>query len=152
MTVKLLEDTKTLNEVVVIGYGSQRKTDLTGDIVAISSDKLDMVSTNNLMDKLAGQVAGLNITSTNARPGEEQNLYRTTWRQFADSRGNSPLIVLDGIPYSGSLGDLDPDLIESMSVLKDASSHACDLWFSRCQWRYSYTDKKGKRRESHSHL
>lgn len=131
--IKMSGSTKTLNivlkdnaigleDVVVIGYGSQRKSDLTGGIVAVGEDKLKMVSTNNLMDKLAGQVPGLNVTASKARPGEDQTLrVRGENSLTAD---NSPLIVLDGIPYSGSLGDIDPDIIETMSVLKDASSAA----------------------------
>lgn len=120
--VKMSEDNKTLQEVVVVGYGSQRKSDLTGGIVAVSEEKLKLVTTNNLMDKLAGQIPGLNITTTNARPGEEQTL--RVRGENSLSASNSPLIVLDGIPYSGSLTDIDPDIVESLSVLKDASSAA----------------------------
>ena len=120
--VKLVEDSKTLSEVVVVGYGSQRKSDLTGGIVAVGEEKLNMVSSNNLMDKLAGQIPGLNISTTNAKPGEDQTLRVRGENSLTAS--NSPLVVLDGIPYSGSLGDIDPDIIENMSVLKDASSAA----------------------------
>lgn len=120
--VKMSEDNKTLQEVVVVGYGSQRKSDLTGGIVAVSEEKLKLVTTNNLMDKLAGQIPGLNITTANARPGEEQTL--RVRGENSLSASNSPLIVLDGIPYSGSLTDIDPDIVESLSVLKDASSAA----------------------------
>lgn len=120
--VKLAEDSKTLSEVVVVGYGSQRKSDLTGGIVAVGEDKLNLVSTNNLMDKLAGQVPGLSISTTNAKPGEDQTIRVRGVNSLSAS--NDPLVVMDGIPYSGSLGDIDPDLIESMSVLKDASSAA----------------------------
>lgn len=120
--IKLQEDSKTLTEVVVVGYGSQRKSDLTGGIVAVGEEKLNMVSSNNLMDKLAGQIPGLNISTTNAKPGEDQTLRVRGENSLTAS--NSPLVVLDGIPYSGSLGDIDPDIIENMSVLKDASSAA----------------------------
>lgn len=122
MKIILQEDSKKLEEVVVIGYGSQKKSDMTGGIVAVGNEKLQMVSTNNLMDKLAGQVPGLNITMEKANPSEDQVLrVRGENSLTAD---NSPLIVLDGIPYSGSLGDIDPDIIENLSVLKDASSAA----------------------------
>ena len=122
LNIVLKDNAIGLEDVVVIGYGSQRKSDLTGGIVAVGEDKLKMVSTNNLMDKLAGQVPGLNVTTSKARPGEDQTLrVRGENSLTAD---NSPLIVLDGIPYSGSLGDIDPDIIETMSVLKDASSAA----------------------------
>lgn len=120
--VVLSEDSEKLDEVVVIGYGSQKKSDMTGGIVAVGNEKLQMVTTNNLMDKLAGQVPGLNITMEKASPSEDQVLrVRGENSLTAD---NSPLIVLDGIPYSGSLGDIDPDNIENLSVLKDASSAA----------------------------
>ncbi|WP_288205692.1 TonB-dependent receptor [uncultured Parabacteroides sp.] len=120
--VILSEDSEKLDEVVVIGYGSQKKSDMTGGIVAVGNEKLQMVTTNNLMDKLAGQVPGLNITMEKASPSEDQVLrVRGENSLTAD---NSPLIVLDGIPYSGSLGDIDPDNIENLSVLKDASSAA----------------------------
>lgn len=122
LNIGLKDDAIGLEDVVVIGYGSQRKSDLTGGIVAVGEDKLKMVSTNNLMDKLAGQVPGLNVTSGKARPGEDQTL--RVRGENSLTANNSPLIVLDGIPYSGSLGDIDPDIIENLSVLKDASSAA----------------------------
>lgn len=81
-----------------------------------------MVTSNNLLDKLAGQVPGLSISTTNARPGEEQSVQVRGINSLTAS--NTPLIVLDGIPYNSSLGDIDPEVIESLSVLKDASSAA----------------------------
>lgn len=120
--IQLDEDTQSLEEVVVVGYGSQRKSDLTGGITAVGEDKLGLVSTNNLMDKLAGQIPGLNISTGNAQPGEDQTLRIRGNNSLTAS--NDPLIVMDGIPYSGSLGDIDPDIIETISVLKDASSAA----------------------------
>lgn len=122
LKIILSEDTEKLDEVVVIGYGSQKKSDMTGGIVAVGNEKLQMVSTNNLMDKLAGQVPGLNITMEKASPSEDQVL--RVRGENSLTANNSPLIVLDGIPYSGSLGDIDPDNIENLSVLKDASSAA----------------------------
>lgn len=122
LNITLKEDDRTLDEVIVVGYGSQKKSDLTGGVVAVGPEKLNLVSTNNLLDKLAGQIPGLNITTDNARPGEDQTLRIRGVNSLSAS--NDPLIVLDGIPYSGSLGDLDPDIIENMTVLKDASSAA----------------------------
>lgn len=120
--VKLVEDTKTLSEVVVVGYGSQRKSDLTGGIVAVNAEKLEMVTTNNLLDKLAGQVPGLRIAATDNTPGKDQSI--RVRGENSLSASNTPLIILDGIPYSGSLTDIDPDIIENLTVLKDASSAA----------------------------
>lgn len=122
LNIQLDEDAQALDEVVVVGYGSQKKSDLTGGVTAVGEEKLGLVSTNNLMDKLAGQIPGLNISTGNAQPGEDQTLRIRGNNSLTAS--NDPLIVMDGIPYSGSLGDIDPDIIESLSVLKDASSAA----------------------------
>lgn len=122
MNITMIEDTEMLDEVVVVGYGSQRKSDLTGGITSVNAEQLEMVTSNNLLDKLAGQVPGLSITTSNARPGEEQSLRVRGINSLTAS--NTPLVVLDGIPYNGSLGDIDPETIESLSVLKDASSAA----------------------------
>ncbi len=120
--VKMVPSAQSLEEVVVVGYGTQKKKDLTGGLAVVNKQTLEMVSTNNLMDRLVGQVAGLNITTGNAAPGSDQTLLIRG--QNSITATNDPLIILDGIPYGGSLADLDPNLIESMSVLKDASSVA----------------------------
>lgn len=122
MNITMTEDNQTLEEVVVVGYGSVRKKDLTGGLAVVGKEKLEMASTANLMDRLVGQVAGLNITTTNAAPGQDQTLLIRGENSL--SAKNDPLIVLDGIPYSGSLVDLDPNIIDNLSVLKDASAVA----------------------------
>ncbi|MFD2965819.1 SusC/RagA family TonB-linked outer membrane protein [Sphingobacterium bambusae] len=111
-----------LDEVVVVGYGTARKKDLTGGLTVVGKEQLEMVSSPNLMDRLVGQVAGLNITTSNAAPGQSQSLLIRGENSL--SANNSPLIILDGIPYSGSLVDLDPNSIENLTVLKDASAVA----------------------------
>lgn len=113
---------KLLDEVVVVGYGTTRKRDLTGGLSVVGQKELSMVSTTNLMDRLVGQVAGLNITTSNAAPGQNQTLLIRGENSL--SADNSPLIVLDGIPYSGTLVDIDPNIIENLTVLKDASAVA----------------------------
>lgn len=118
----MTEDAQSLDEVVVVGYGTQKKKDLTGGLAVVSKQTLEMVSTNNLMDRLVGQVAGLNITTGNEAPGSNQTLLIRG--QNSLTANNDPLIILDGIPYSGGLADLDPNIIENMSVLKDASAVA----------------------------
>lgn len=120
--VTMIESGQTLDEVVVVGYGSVRKKDLTGGLAVVGKEKLEMASTANLMDRLVGQVAGLNITASNAAPGQDQTLLIRGENSL--SAKNDPLIVLDGIPYSGSLVDLDPNIIDNLSVLKDASAVA----------------------------
>lgn len=120
--VTMVPSAQSLDEVVVVGYGTQKKKDLTGGLAVVGKEALEMVSTSNLMDRLVGQVAGLSITTSNAAPGSNQSLLIRG--QNSLSATNDPLIVLDGIPYVGSLADIDPNIIESMSVLKDASSVA----------------------------
>ena len=122
INVVLKEDTQTLEEVVVIGYGTQRKSDLTGGLVSVGKEELNMVQSSNLMDRLAGQIPGLNVTTGDATPGANQTLLIRGENSL--SADNSPLVVLDGIPYNGSLSDIDPNIIENLSVLKDASAAA----------------------------
>lgn len=121
INVKLSGD-KVLDQVVVIGYGTAKKKDLTGGLAVVGKEQLNMVSTPNLMDRLVGQVAGFSITTGNAAPGQDQTLLIRGENSL--SARNNPLIVLDGIPYSGSLQDLDPNNIENLTVLKDASAVA----------------------------
>lgn len=122
LEIVLKENLLRLDDAVVVGYGSVKKSDLTGGVAVVGDEALKMTSTPNLMDRLIGQVAGLSITTSNAAPGSDQALLIRG--QNSLSATNDPLIVLDGIPYGGSLADLDPDLIESLTVLKDASSVA----------------------------
>ena len=122
VNVTLIPDTVNLDEAVVIGYGSQKMKDLTGGLSVVGEQTLGMVSSGNLMDRISGQVAGLTITTGDEKPGSNQSLLIRGQNSLSGS--NSPLIVLDGIPYEGSLADIDPDLVESMTVLKDASSVA----------------------------
>ena len=122
VNVQMRPDSQALEESVVIGYGSARKKDLTGGVAVVDEAVLNMASTTNLMDRLVGQVAGLTITTSNAAPGSNQSLLIRGQNSLSGS--NSPLIVLDGIPYDGSLADIDPNIIENMTVLKDASSVA----------------------------
>lgn len=121
MNIKLAGD-KMLDQVVVVGYGTAKKKDLTGGLAVVGKEQLNMVSTPNLMDRLVGQVAGFSITTSNAAPGQDQSLLIRGENSL--SANNSPLIVLDGIPYSGSLQDIDPNNVENLTILKDASAVA----------------------------
>lgn len=122
INVKLVLDSFNLDDAVVIGYGSQKMKDLTGGLSVVNRETLEMVSTGNLMDRISGQVAGLTVTASSEAPGSNQSLLIRG--QNSLSATNSPLIVLDGILYEGGLADIDPDIVESMTVLKDASSVA----------------------------
>lgn len=122
VNVVLRPDSFNLEDAVVIGYGSQKMKDLTGGVSVVNEETLKMVSTGNLMDRVSGQVAGLTITTGNEAPGSNQSLLIRG--QNSLSATNSPLVILDGIPYEGSIADIDPNIVESMTVLKDASSVA----------------------------
>lgn len=121
LDVKLQESLQALDEVVVIGYGSMRKQDLTGSISSMRTSKYEDEKPKNIQDLLRGNVAGLNIgLSTNAKGGGDLQVRgKRTLKANA-----SPLLVLDGVIYNGTLEDLNPDDIESIDVLKDASSSA----------------------------
>jgi len=121
INVKLSGD-KLLDQVVVVGYGTAKKKDVTGGLAVIGKEQLNMVSTPNLMDRLVGQVAGFSITTGNAAPGQDQTLLIRGENSL--SAPNNPLIILDGIPYSGSLVDIDPNNVENLTILKDASAVA----------------------------
>ena len=129
-TVTLEEDSQYLNEVVVIGYGTVKKDDLTGSISAIKADELNRGATANTQDLLKGKVAGLLVTPGDGGPGSGS---RIRIRGSASlNASNDPLIVIDGVPVaSGAAGGmsnpldlLNPNDIESFSVLKDASAAA----------------------------
>lgn len=120
-----------LNEVVVIGYGTQRKRDVTGAVTSVSSEKLQQVPQQaNVAEQLQGRVAGLDISSTGNSPASAGQIRIRGERSFATTSGaadatNGPLFVLDGVPFiNGSLNDINPNDIASIEVLKDASATA----------------------------
>ncbi len=122
MTINLAEDRKALEDVVVIGYGTAKKSDVTGSIASVSSDKLREVPAQSATQALQGRVAGVDIQRTSSRPGADQQIRIRGTRSLTAS--NDPLIVLDGIPFAGSIGDISPNDIKSMDILKDASATA----------------------------
>lgn len=111
-----------LNEVVVVGYGTQRKTDITGSIVSVSEKALREVPVANLAQALTGRAAGVDISRSSTRPGETGQIRIRGERSLTGS--NDPLLVVDGIPFGGSLNDLTPDDIANVEILKDASATA----------------------------
>lgn len=98
MEIRMSESTNNLDEVVVVGYGTMKKKDLTGGLTVVGEEALKMSGSANLMDRLVGQVAGFSITSSEAKPGSDQSLLIRGTNSL--SGGNSPLVVLDGIPLS----------------------------------------------------
>ena len=124
LTIPLKVDNKSLNEVVVIGYGTQKKTDVTGSIVSIKETALRNVPVANLSQALQGQGAGIDVQKNggNSKPGAKPKiLIRGTRSINAD---NDPLFIVDGIPFNGDINDLNPDDVVSVEVLKDASATA----------------------------
>ncbi|MCF0209282.1 MAG: SusC/RagA family TonB-linked outer membrane protein, partial [Bacteroidaceae bacterium] len=122
LKITLDTDDNGLEEVVVIGYGTARRGDLTGSIASVNGDMLREVPASDLTGALQGRIAGVDLTTTNSQPGASLQIRVRGQRSLTAS--NDPLIVLDGIPFMGSLSDIDPSSIKSMDILKDASSTA----------------------------
>lgn len=113
-------DTQTLDEVVVIGYGTVKKRDLTGAVASVKSEDIVRMPTSNVLEAIQGQVAGLDITRSSGEAGSGVNM---TLRGTRSINGdNSPLFIIDGM--EGSYDELNPNDIASIEVLKDASSTA----------------------------
>lgn len=120
-SLTLMDDTEVLDEVVVVGYGTMKKSDLTGSVGSISSEKLAARGTTRLEDALQGAVPGVNITQSNSRAGGGFNIQIRG--QASINKQAAPLYVIDGIVCS-SMDFLNPEDIERVDVLKDASSTA----------------------------
>jgi len=120
INVSLDDETNDLNEVVVIGYGVAKKGDLTSSISAIKGEKLEKLSTGNVMNALQGQVNGVQVTGAGG-PGASP---RVIIRGVSTINGSDPLYVVDGMPVGTNINFLNQNDIESMQVLKDASASA----------------------------
>ncbi|MFA6767220.1 MAG: TonB-dependent receptor [Parabacteroides sp.] len=121
LNVEMKEDTKNLEEVVVIGYGTAKKRDLTGAISSIKTEQLTAEVPRSMQDLMRANSPGLNVGLTTNAKGDASLQVRGVNTLKA---GSSPLIVLDGAIYDGSLADINPSDVESIDVLKDASSAA----------------------------
>ncbi|REA64252.1 SusC/RagA family protein [Dyadobacter luteus] len=122
VNVVLKSDSKVLNEVVVVGYGTQRQEAVTGSVVSITGDIMREVPSANLSQALQGRVVGVDISQTSTKPGSAMQILIRGQRSLRAD--NNPLIVLDGIPFAGSLTDINPNNIKSLDILKDASATA----------------------------
>jgi len=122
-TIKLQEDTQALSEVVVVGYGIQKKINLTGSVASVSSEELTQRPITSVAAGLQGLVPGMTITTQQGRPGEGDANSDIRVRGTGTLNNSSPYILIDGIE-SGSMNQIDPNDIESISVLKDAASAA----------------------------
>ncbi|MCX6325737.1 MAG: TonB-dependent receptor [Bacteroidia bacterium] len=110
-----------MDEVVVVGYGTQRKSDISGSVATVKTDELIAQPTTDLQGMLKGKVAGLYVTVNDARPGGTSDVLMRGIRSLKG--GNSPLYVVDGVALS-SINEINIDDVESISVLKDASAQA----------------------------
>ncbi|MEG0463620.1 TonB-dependent receptor [Bacteroides sp.] len=138
--IQLKEDTKTLDEVVVVGYGTQKKVNMTGSVSAVNVEKMaESRPINNLSNALAGMAAGVKISTTKNAPGDDNASIQV--RGQGTLNNSSPLVIVDGV--EGSLGSISPNDVETISVLKDAASAA--IYGSRAaNGVILITTKKGK--------
>jgi len=121
LEIRLEEDTQMLEDVVVVGYGVQKKSVVTASIAKVSSDELDLVKPVRVDDALKGLAAGINVTSNNGQPGAGSTIRIRGTGTINDS---NPLYIVDGMPIEGGIAFLDPNDIASIEVLKDAASGA----------------------------
>jgi len=120
--ITLQPGTNKLDEVVVIGYGTQRRKDVTGSVATISGDKVNEVPAVDISRALQGRLAGVEMAQTSSKPGAGMQIRIRGTRSL--NATNDPLIVLDGIPFIGTLNDISPSEIKSIDILKDASATA----------------------------
>ncbi|RKE04110.1 SusC/RagA family TonB-linked outer membrane protein [Marinifilum flexuosum] len=138
LNIVLKEDVQGLNEVVVVGYGTQKKSDLTGAVASIKAEDLAKTPSSNPVNSLQGKVAGVTITKYGGAPGAGSNI---TIRGIGTIGNNNPLYIIDGLP--GSMSLLNPDDIASIEVLKDGAAAA--IYGSRAaNGVVLITTKKGK--------
>ncbi len=119
LAIILEEDSKNLEEVVVVGYGTQKKVNLTGSVSSLSAEDLASRPVTNTSSIIAGLVPGVSVIQNSGRPGAGANVKMRGTGTFS-SAGNSPLVLIDGL--SGNLDDVDPNDIQNISFLKDAAS------------------------------
>ena len=122
INVTMVEEASALDEVVVIGYGTQRKEAVTGSVASIGGRELTEIQSGNVSQALQGRVAGVEMSQTSTRPGSEMQIRIRGTRSLNAS--NDPLVVLDGIPFMGNMSDINPNDIKSIDILKDASATA----------------------------
>lgn len=141
-TLTMASASKALSEVVVVAYGNQKKESITGSVAVIGSEQLQTRLATNISQALAGAAPGISATSGNGQPGSSAAI---RIRGFGSvNASNSPLYVVDGFPYEGFIGDLNTNDIESITLLKDASSTA--LYGARAaNGVVMITTKKGKK-------
>lgn len=121
LNIILREDTKTLDEIVVIGYGTQKKSVVTASIAKVSSEDLSRTSPTRVDNALKGLAAGVQVTTLNGQPGASS---RVRVRGIGTINNSDPLYIIDGMPVDGGIDNINPADIASIEVLKDAASGA----------------------------
>ena len=125
LIITLSEDAEILDEVVVVGYGVQKKSDVTGSVTSVGKERLGKLPVANVLQAVQGAATGVTITQTSSIPGDAPDaLVRG---QNSINANSGPYVVVDGVPISksgGTLNDINPNDIESMEILKDASATA----------------------------
>ena len=121
MRVRMQEDTQLIEEVVVVGYGTQKKSDLTGSVASVSADDLNAIPTSSVAEMLRGQAAGVVVSQNSARPGGTSDIVIRGKKSL--NGGNAPLYIVDGAPVD-NIDDLNAQDIQSIEILKDASSQS----------------------------
>ena len=141
MRILLTSDQKALDEVIVVAYGTAKKTSFTGSAESVNAEDMELRPISSVTKALEGNVSGVQVSSASGQPGSSPNI---RIRGFGSiNASSSPLYVVDGIPYDGSISSINPSDIESMTVLKDASSGA--LYGARgANGVVMITTKKGK--------
>ena len=122
LAIRLTQSSKNLNDVVVIGYGTQRREAVTGSVASISGERIRDIPSPNISQAIQGRLPGVEVSQTSTKPGATMQILIRGQRSLTAS--NDPLIVLDGIPFTGSIGDINPNDVKSVDVLKDASATA----------------------------
>ena len=141
VNVAMNEDQQNLDEVVVVGYGTQLKKEITGAVQTVNYKELKDIPVSQITQKLQGQLAGVQINQTTGKPGQGMSV--RIRGQVSVTAGSDPLYVIDGFPITGNIGAMNPDEIEDISILKDAASTS--LYGSRAaNGVVLITTKKGK--------
>ncbi|MBN8824987.1 MULTISPECIES: TonB-dependent receptor [unclassified Spirosoma] len=122
INVVLKADMKALNEVVVVGYGTQQRKDLTGSVGSVKGKELENLPVRGPLEALQGRIAGVQITNNSGAPGSAPNVRIRGVTSL--NAGNDPLYIVDGVPITGDISVVNPNDIQSMEVLKDASATA----------------------------
>ena len=141
MCIVLKANTEVLDEVMVVAYGTAKKSSFTGSASVVSGEKIAKMQTSNVSKSLEGAMAGVQISQSSGQPGSSANIYVRGIGSI--SAGKEALIVVDGVPYEGNLNQIAPSDIESMTVLKDAAANS--LYGARgANGVVLITTKKGK--------